>query len=124
MSSRLVDFQAAVPSNAQQLAALCTNLTIFKEMVAVDDSIIDSGLLQQTVCSLDLNYTALFNELMQNWDGFGELVDAVCLLKCLNFELFYFKDWNACFSSWSFYLFCGYSCFCIKFTRWSESSIP
>lgn len=92
MSSRLVDFQAAVPSNAQQLAALCTNLTIFKEMVAVDDSIIDSGLLQQTVCSLDLNYTALFNELMQNWDGFGELVDAVCLLKCLNFELFYFKD--------------------------------
>lgn len=58
-------------------STLCTNLTLFSDVVAVDDNIIDTQLLQQTVCNLNINFSVLMEELKQNWDGFAEFIDTV-----------------------------------------------
>ena len=72
--------QAFVQASFVDPTLLCSNLTLFSDVVAVDNNIIDTQLLQQTVCNLNINFTLLVEELQQHWDGFAELTDAVSKL--------------------------------------------
>ncbi|KAK7500956.1 hypothetical protein BaRGS_00007836, partial [Batillaria attramentaria] len=66
MSYHFLDFSRII-TEPDQFMSLCSNLTLFSWVVAADDSVIDTALLQQTVCNLNLNLTALMEELRQNW---------------------------------------------------------
>ncbi|XP_070186023.1 uncharacterized protein [Littorina saxatilis] len=55
---------------------LCENFTLFSQVFAVDDRVMDTRKLQQTVCNLNISLTVLMEELSQNWEGFSDLVHA------------------------------------------------
>ena len=59
------------------VTALCSNLTLFSQVVAVDDNLMDTLQLQQAVCSLNINMSVILHQLRQHWSGFAHLMDAV-----------------------------------------------
>ncbi|XP_046569699.1 uncharacterized protein LOC124278012 [Haliotis rubra] len=57
---------------------LCSNVTVFTSVFDMSKSRADPSTLQTTLCSAgNLNYTVMYEQLRQNWDGFAEFADAI-----------------------------------------------
>ncbi|XP_076450764.1 uncharacterized protein LOC143286815 isoform X2 [Babylonia areolata] len=74
---RIISNPSMTTTGMENLSSVCTNLTHFSQVVAVNDSIISTPLLQKTVCDLNINATLLLQQLKDNWNGFSDLVNAV-----------------------------------------------
>ncbi|XP_046362068.2 uncharacterized protein LOC124139094 isoform X1 [Haliotis rufescens] len=61
------------------LGQLCSNMTVFTTVFDTSKSSADPSTLQTVLCSItgNLNYTAMYMELRQNWDGFAQFADAI-----------------------------------------------
>lgn len=73
------------------LGQLCSNVTVFTTVFDMSKSSADPSTLQTVLCSMtgNLNYTAMYMELRQNWDGFAQFADAVSSLILLFLHLTY-----------------------------------
>ena len=59
---------------------ICDNMTVFLQLVVIDNTSIDPYLLQNMVCNLNISTEQILNELLQNWKGFHPFINSVSIM--------------------------------------------